>query len=111
MRRRPSRPNVFRELRRFGVYPADWKYILIPAGAAYIVPFLLGIWVWYVPAGFPLGLAVFACTLGIFNNLRASKPRCWLAHRIDVATDRGRNFAAPLAGDLARADWVRDENK
>lgn len=106
MRRRPTRPNVFRELKRFGVYPADWKYILVPTAAAYLVPFALGIWIYYIPAGFPLGLVVFGALLGSFNVLRASKPRYWLAHRFDAVSDGWRPFAPPQSGELDRADWV-----
>ena len=54
MRRRATRPNVFRGLKRFGVYTTDWKYILIPTTIAYLIPFLLGMWIGYVPLVFPL---------------------------------------------------------
>ena len=67
MRRRATRPNVFRGLKRFGVYSTDWKFILIPTAIAYLVPFVLGLWVGYVPLGFPVGLLVFLILLGIIQ--------------------------------------------
>ena len=106
MRRRQTRPNIFRELRRFGVYPGDWKYILIPSGLAYFLPFIFGIWIYFIPAGFPLGVITFMVLLGIFNFLRASKPNCWLKNRIDAATDRWTNFRPPINEEFSQRSWL-----
>ena len=106
MRRRPTRPNIFRELRRFGVFSGDWKFILIPTAFAYFLPFAAGIWIYHVPAGFPIGLAVFIALIAAFNFLRASKPECWLQNRIDAATDGWSTFRAPLDDDFASEEWV-----
>lgn len=106
MRRRSTRPNVFRGLKRFGVYSTDWKFILIPTAVAYIVPFVLGLWVGYVPLGFPLGLLVFLILLGIFNYLRISKPSHWLSQKFDVESDRWANFRPPLQGEIDPAIWT-----
>jgi len=108
MRRRATRPNVFRGLKRFGVYSTDWKYILIPTAVAYLIPFLLGIWIGYVPLGFPLGLFTFLLLLGTFNYLRLSKPECWLSQKLDATADRGAPFRAPLDSELGVADWIKD---
>lgn len=108
MRRRATRPNVFRGLKRFGVYSTDWKYILIPTAIAYLVPFLLGIWIGYLPLGFPLGLFTFLLLLGTFNYLRLSKPECWLSQKFDAMTDGNCTFRAPLGSELEAADWVED---
>lgn len=107
MRRRPTRPNVFRGLKRFGVYSTDWKFILVPTGAAYLIPFVFGIWVGYVPLGFPLGLLTFLILLGAFNFLRRSKPECWLAHKVDAVCDRWASYRPPLYGELEVKDWIQ----
>lgn len=107
MRRRATRPNVFRGLKRFGVYSTDWKYILVPTGAAYIVPFIFGLWFGYVPLGFPVGLFTFLILLGTFNYLRLSKPQFWLSQKFDAMADRWAVFRPPLSGELEIHGWVR----
>ena len=106
MRRRSTRPNVFRGLKRFGVLQADWKYILLPAAAMYFLPFIFGMWVYYIPLGFPLGVVTFVILLGIFNFLRASKPEYWMKNRLDAASDGWANFRPPINGEFKKADWI-----
>lgn len=108
MRRRATRPNVFRGLKRFGVYSTDWKYILVPTGAAYLLPFIFGLWFGYVPLGFPLGLFTFLILLGTFNYLRLSKPQYWLSQKFDAIADRWVSFRPPLSGELEIHNWVRE---
>lgn len=107
MRRRLTRPNVFRELKRFGVFPGDWKYILIPTALAYFMPFLFGIWIYHIPAGFPVGVITFMVLLGSFNFLRASKPACWLKNRVDAASDGWAPFRPAVNEKFTPADWVK----
>ncbi|QQS33011.1 MAG: hypothetical protein IPM50_00040 [Acidobacteriota bacterium] len=108
MKRRTTRPNVFRGLKRFGVYSTDWKYILVPTAIAYLIPFLLGIWIGYVPLGFPLGLFTFLVLLGTFNYLRLSKPEFWLSQKFDSMADGNAFFRAPLNSELKTSDWISD---
>ncbi|HMQ04321.1 MAG: hypothetical protein KF831_06220 [Acidobacteria bacterium] len=108
MRRRATRPNVFRGLKRFGVYSTDWKYILLPTAAAYLTPFVFGLWFGYVPLGFPLGLLTFLVLLGTFNYLRLSKPECWLTQKFDSIADRNASYRPPMNSELEMAGWVRD---
>lgn len=111
MRRRATRPNVFRGLKRFGVYSTDWKFILIPTAIAYLVPFVLGIWVGYVPLGFPVGLLVFLTLLGTFNYLRLSKPRYWLSQKFDAEMDRWATFRPPLKDEIEHSVWTLPTRK
>jgi len=106
MRRRQTRPNIFRNLRRFGVFQGDWKYILIPTAVMYFLPFIFEIWIYYIPAGFPLGLLTFMVLLGSFNFLRASKPECWLKNRMDAASDGWTNFRLPINEEFVNTDWI-----
>jgi len=107
MRRRPTRPNIFRELKRFGVFQGDWKYILVPTALMYFLPFVFGIWIYYIPAGFPLGLLTFIVLLGSFNFLRASKPECWLKTRAEAAFDRWTKVRPPVDSEFGQTDWVK----
>lgn len=107
MRRRITRPNVFRGLKRFGVFSTDWKYILIPTAAVYFLPFAFGLWFYHIPLGFPLGSLAFATLLGTFNILRASKPECWLRDRLDAATDGWTDFRSPTGHEFPKEDWVK----
>lgn len=108
MRRRATRPNVFRGLKRFGVYSTDWKYILIPTAVAYLIPFLLGMWIGYVPLGFPVGLLTFLVLLGTFNYLRLSKPERWLSQKLDAMADRWTQFRPPVNSELETTDWLKN---
>ena len=108
MRRRATRPNVFRGLKRFGVYSTDWKYILIPTAVAYLIPFLLGMWIGYVPLGFPLGLLTFLVLLGTFNYLRLSKPEFWLFQKFDAMADVWTQFRPPVNSELETTDWIKN---
>ena len=106
MRRRATRPNVFRGLKRFGVYSTDWKFILISTAIAYLVPFVLGLWVGYVPLGFPMGLLVFLILLGTYNYLRLSKPSYWLSQKFDAEIDRWATIRPPLNSEIEPLDWT-----
>ena len=108
MRRRATRPNVFRGLKRFGVYSNDWKYILLPTTIAYLIPFLLGMWIGYVPLGFPLGLLTFLVLLGTFNYLRLSKPEFWLFQKFDAMADGWTQFRPPVNSELETTDWIKN---
>ena len=108
MRRRATRPNVFRGLKRFGVYSTDWKYILVPTAIAYLTPFIFGFWLGYVPLGFPLGLITFLILLGTFNFLRLSKPECWLSQKFDSIADGHASFRPPLNSELDTSDWIKN---
>ena len=108
MRRRATRPNVFRGLKRFGVYSTDWKYIFVPTAVAYLIPFLLGMWIGYVPLGFPLGLFTFLILLGTFNYLRLSKPECWLSQKVDAMADGWTPFRPPFYTELEAKDWIKN---
>lgn len=111
MRRRLTRPNVFRGLKRFGVLSTDWKYILIPTAVMYFLPFLFGLWFYYIPLGFPLGVLTFLILLGIFNFLRASKPECWMKNRLDAASDGWVKFRPPLNGEFETTDWIKNKTR
>ena len=106
MRRRPTRPNIFRELKRFGVYGSDWKYILAPTALAYFLPFVFNLWIYYIPAGFPLGVLTFIILLAVFNFLRASKPKFWLKNKTDAASDRWAKFRFPINNEFGHTDWI-----
>jgi hypothetical protein len=111
MRRRQTRPNIFRNLKRFGVFQGDWKYILCPTAAMYFLPFVFGIWIYYIPAGFPLGLLTFMVLLGSFNFLRASKPECWLKNKLDAASDGWTNFRPAINQEFGQTDWIKKRGK
>ena len=106
MKPRPIRPNVYHEIKRCGVYQGDWKYILIPTAAAYILPFVFGWWIYYIPLGVPLGAATFILSLATFTYLRASKPKGWLFHKIDAATDRWSKFRRPITDEYEKEGWI-----
>jgi len=111
MRRRQTRPNIFRNLKRFGVFQGDWKYILIPTAVMYLLPFVFRLWIYYIPAGFPLGLLTFMVLLGSFNFLRASKPECWLKNKMDAASDGWTNFRPAINEEFGQTDWITKRGK
>lgn len=72
----------------------------------YFLPFIFGLWFYYVPMGFPLGVLTFIVLLASFNFLRASKPECWLKNRVDAVSDGWLKFRAPINEEFVQADWV-----
>lgn len=110
MRPRPIRPNVYHEIKRCGVYQGDWKYILIPTAAAYILPFVLGWWLYYIPLGVPLGALFFVVSLSLFTFLRASKPKWWLFHKLDAATDGWSKLRRPIGHEYETEGWIKKDN-
>lgn len=77
----------------------------------YFLPFIFGIWIYYIPAGFPLGLLTFMVLLGSFNFLRASKPECWLKNKMDAASDGWTNFRPPINEEFGQSDWITKRGK
>lgn len=106
MKPRPIRQHVYHEIKRCGVYQGDWKYILIPTAAAYILPFIFGWWIYYIPLGVPAGAICFIVSLTIFTFLRASKPKGWLLHKLDALTDSWSKFRRPLADEYEGESWT-----
>ncbi len=110
MRPRPIRPNVYHEIKRCGVYQGDWKYILIPTAVAYILPFILGLWFYYIPLGVPLGAITFVVTLSLFTFLRASKPKGWLYQKLDAGSDGWSKFRRPIGSEYEAEGWIKHDN-
>lgn len=73
---------------------------------AYLIPFILNVWIWFIPLGFPLGLITFLILLTAFNFLRRSKPKYWLSHKTEALTEKWASIRAPLGGELEAKDWV-----
>ena len=109
MKPRPVRPNVYHEIKRCGVYQGDWKYILIPTALVYLVPFIFGWWISYIPLGVPLGAFCFILMLTVFTYLRASKPKGWLFHKFDALTDGWSSFRRPLGNEYEAECWITSE--
>ena len=84
---------------------------MIPSGLMYFLPFIVGFWIDYIPAGFPLGVLTFMVLLGSFNFLRATKPGGWLKNRLDAATDRWTNFRPPINQEFSQISWITKRGK
>jgi len=106
MKPRPVRPNVYQEIKRCGVYQGDWKYILVPTACSYILPFVFGWWIYYIPFGVPAGAVVFISMLATFTFLRASKPKGWLFHMLDASTDGWDKLRPPFGEEYEAEGWV-----
>ena len=106
MKPRPIRPNVYHEIKRCGIYQGDWKFVLIPTAAAYLLPFTFNLWIYYIPLVVPAGVLTFIVLLSMFSFLRASKPKGWLAHYSDAATDGWSKLRTPTSREHEISDWV-----
>jgi len=71
-----------------------------------ILPFVLGLWLYYVPLGVPLGAITFVVLLSLFTFLRASKPKGWLFHRLDAASDGWSKYRRPIADEYESEGWI-----
>ena len=73
---------------------------------AYLIPFILNLWIWSIPLGFPLGLITFLILLTTFNFLRRSKPKYWLSHKTEAFSEKWAPVRPPLGVELKVTDWV-----
>lgn len=83
---------------------------MIPTAAAYILPFVFGWWIYHIPLGVPLGAITFIISLSLFTFLRASKPKGWLYHKLDAASDGWSKFRRPLGSEYEAESWLKNDN-
>ena len=76
------RERIYLPVVRFGVPHTDWKYVLAVTLAGFVVPFLLGIKIYGVPAPMLTGVLSLAVSVGFFNFIRLGRRPLWLQHTL-----------------------------
>jgi hypothetical protein len=76
------RERIYLPVVRFGVPHTDWKYVLAVTLAGFVLPFLLGVKIYGVPAPMLTGVLSLAASVGFFNFVRLGRRPYWLQHTL-----------------------------
>lgn len=82
MKEYPMRERIYLPVVRFGVPHTDWKYVLAVTLAGFVVPFLLGLKIYGVPAPMLTGVLSLAASVGFFNFIRIGRRPLWWQHSL-----------------------------
>jgi hypothetical protein len=98
---RPLRANIYKPLLRLGLYTTDWPWVLLPAGLAYLVPFLFSLWVGYLPLGVITGTLTFVGLFAFLSYVRRRKLAGWPRYWLLAWRDRWHPFRAAQPGEFS----------
>ena len=101
MRHRPTRPNIYLPVARFGVLISDWKFVFVATLIAYSTPFLLDLKLWGAPLELWTGLSTAALSIAFFNYARIGRRPFWLQHRLRAM------FSSPIQRRALPIDSAR----
>lgn len=86
------RERIYLPVVRFGVPHTDWKYVLAVTLAGFVIPFLLGIKIYGVPAPMLTGVLALAGSVAFFNFIRLGRRPYWLPHTLHAWRTRPTLF-------------------
>jgi hypothetical protein len=101
------RERIYLPVVRFGVPHTDWKYVFFITFAGFVLPFILGVKLYGVPAPMFTGVATLALSVAFFNFIRLGRRPLWFQHNLRaLLTSPTRRAALPQDG-LNEA-WLKD---
>ena len=101
------RERIYLPVVRFGVPHTDWKYVFIVTLAGFVLPFVLNIKLYGVPAPMFTGVSALALSVAFFNFIRIGRRPLWLQHTLRALLVSSRERAALPVDDLNEA-WLED---
>lgn len=101
------RERIYLPVVRFGVPHTDWKYVFIITFIGFVLPFVLNIKLYGVPAPMFTGVSALALSVAFFNFIRIGRRSLWFQHTCRALLISPRERAALPADDLNEA-WVED---
>ena len=101
------RERIYLPVVRFGVPHTDWKYVFIVTFIGFVLPFVLNIKLYGVPAPMFTGVTTLALSVAFFNFIRIGRRPLWFQHTCRALLMSPRERAALPADDLNEA-WVED---
>ena len=82
MKEYAMRERIYLPVVRFGVPHTDWKYVFVVTLAGFVLPFVLGVKIYGVPAPMLTGVLTLAASVGFFNFVRIGRRPYWLQHTL-----------------------------
>ena len=99
------RERIYLPVVRFGVPHTDWKYVFIVTFIGFVLPFVLNIKLYGVPAPMFTGVSALALSVAFFNFIRIGRRPLWLQHTLRALLVSSRERAALPVDDLNEA-WL-----
>lgn len=101
------RERIYLPVVRFGVPHTDWKYVFIITFAGFVLPFVLNIKLYGVPAPMFTGVSALALSVAFFNFIRIGRRPLWFQHSLRALLVSSRERAALPVDDLNES-WLED---
>lgn len=116
------RERIYLPVVRFGVPHTDWKYVFVVTLCGFVLPFVLNIKLYGVPAPMFTGVSALALSVAFFNFIRIGRRPLWFQHSLRALLVSSRERAAlPVDGldeawleetdDVGQGTTRRDERK
>ncbi|MCP9495681.1 MAG: hypothetical protein MSG64_14640 [Pyrinomonadaceae bacterium MAG19_C2-C3] len=107
MEQHPIRERIYLPVTKFGVPHTDWKWILILTMAAFVLPFILNIWIFNFPASTFTGLSTLGASVLFFNLVRYGRRPYWFNHKLKaLLTHHWQQRALPE--DELNVSWIKN---
>jgi hypothetical protein len=107
MQEYPMRERIYLPVVRFGVPHTDWKYVFIITFAGFVLPFVLNIKLYGVPAPMFTGVSALALSVAFFNFIRIGRRPLWFQHTLRAFLVSSRERAALPVDSLGEA-WLEE---
>lgn len=101
------RERIYLPVVRFGVPHTDWKYVFIITLCGFVLPFVLNIKLYGVPAPMFTGVSALALSVAFFNFIRIGRRPLWLQHTLRALLVSPLERAALPVDDLNDA-WLEE---
>ena len=101
------RERIYLPVVRFGVPHTDWKYVFIVTLCGFVLPFVLNIKLYGVPAPMFTGVSALALSVAFFNFIRIGRRPLWFQHTLRALLVSSRERAALPVDGLNEA-WLED---
>ena len=104
MQARPTRPQIYLPVLRFGITDEDWGFVILAGIAGYAVPFLLGLEVNHIPVELIGWVVMMGASILVLNLIRKKNRPGWLKHTMQSRL-RGKRSRRYLPNETS-ADWL-----
>lgn len=99
------RERIYLPVVRFGVPHTDWKYVFIVTLCGFVLPFVLNIKIYGVPAPMFTGVSALALSVAFFNFIRIGRRPLWFQHSLRALLVSSLERAA-LPADGLSEPWI-----
>ncbi len=101
------RERIYLPVVRFGVPHTDWKYVFVVTVTGFVLPFVLNVKLYGVPAPMFMGVSALALSVAFFNFIRIGRRPLWFQHSARALLTGSRERAALPVDGLNEA-WLEE---